>query len=195
MEKHLKGDMYCSVLQALMPFAGTTEQRLLQSIPGYCSYLSLMPLRAVLGSCYCLRLHRPAQTVQSTEPAWPLMQQPVAATRRASSIPTAIPARAPASLQFRDEPNSLVKPACVFLDNSFLHNLDLRHLFSAAAQLPGRTHDEVLEEQSFPWHLTGALVTCCLCRGGAIMVLAGACAHHVPSGPSPEAHLTSSLKN
>lgn len=147
-----------------------------------------MPLQliAVLASFYCLRLPKPTQTVQSTEPGWPCMQQLVTTTCCASSIPATIPARAPASPQLKHEPNSPVKPACVFLDNSFLHNPDLRHLFSAAVQLTGRTCAEVLEEQNFPWPLTGALVTRCLRRGSAVIALAGACARHVPSGPSPE---------
>lgn len=56
MAKWLKEAMYCSVSAALMPFAGTTEQGLLQSISGYCSYLSVTSLQliAVLAFFYCL---------------------------------------------------------------------------------------------------------------------------------------------
>ena len=89
MEKWLKEAMYCSVSAALMPFAGTTEQGLLQSISGYCSYLSVMPLQliAVLASFYCLSPCEPTRTVQSTKPGRQGTQQPVTTTRCASSIP------------------------------------------------------------------------------------------------------------
>lgn len=89
MAKWLKEAMYCSVSAALMPFAGTTEQGLLQSISGYCSYLSVTSLQliAVLAFFYCLSPPKPTQTVQGTEPGWQGTQQPVTATHCASSIP------------------------------------------------------------------------------------------------------------
>jgi len=46
-----------------------------------------LQLIAVLASFCCLRLPRPTQAVQSADPGWPCMQQPVATTRCASSIP------------------------------------------------------------------------------------------------------------
>lgn len=95
------------------------------------------------------------------------------------------PAGAPASPRLKHKPNSQDRPACVFLGNSFLQNPAVRHLFFAAVQLRGRAHAEVLEEQSFPCPLAGALFTRCPCRTGAILALAGTCACHVPGHPSP----------
>lgn len=99
-----------------------------------------MPLQltAVLASFYCLSLSSLLRQceAQSRDGRVRSSQWPVPIVLPA--FPAEISARAPASPQFKHNPNSQVKPAHVFLGNSFLHDLDLGHFFPAVVQLTGR---------------------------------------------------------